>query len=390
MDDKTKKTYSDLFRGIPDIYKIIGVTDKDSHEIINKKCIEKLKKYQPSRHVELVKKFPVEERPRQLKKLSIQYDLISQASNILRDAKKRKFYDLQKKTVDNKNFVVQKQSFETFKKLQDSKINEKTKKLAKHEFDMQFLELDKKRGFKREELNEKPLNIEETQRRFDDLEMSREQDLAEYIPENKFEDRVFDTNEFNKNFAIYKKKQEKKRGGKGGDKSILKWDGIMAANDFGMTGGSDYIPIDNMEDLFADDNFNDTSIFASKMSDSEEGSNFGSDFDENDVDFDLYDAHDKNKEKTFMSYEERLKERQMENLAFDARVVNDKKSWKSVFDNPMNISSTMGDVMLGKDLQQLDSLKQTNKINKEYAEVYKQLVYDEHKKTKKSTNSNKK
>lgn len=393
LDDKTRRAYTDLFQGLPDVYKIVGAKENESQESINKKCVEKLKKYQPDRHSELVKKYPDDERKRELKKLAMQYDLIRQASDILRNPKKRKYYDLQKKTVQSKNFVAQKESFEEYKKLQDSKINEHTRKLAQNDFDLHFLELDKQRGLDREKLKERPLNTDETNRRYEDLQLSRDQDLIEYVPDNAFEGRAFSSDEFNKNWAMYKKREEKKRGNKGGDRSLLKWDGIAAANDFGMSGGSDYISIDNYEDIFADDNFNDSSMFASRLDDSDNGgfSDSGSEFSDTDLNYDKFDDHDKNKEQTMMSFEERLKQREIEDKEYDNRELKDKKSWKSVFENPMNISSTMGDIIAGKDLRHLEGQKQTKTIGREYASVYKQLVYDddENDEQKKSSKSSK-
>ena len=89
-----------------------------------------MKKYQPDRHSELVKKYPENERPRELKKLGMHYSLIRDAASTLKDPKKRKYYDLQKKTVRSKNFAVQKESFEEFRDLQDSKVNDNSKRFC--------------------------------------------------------------------------------------------------------------------------------------------------------------------------------------------------------------------------------------------------------------------
>ena len=161
LDEKTRKACSELFSGTMDIYKVIGVSPDDSHDTIKRKCNEKLAKYHPDKIAPLLKKVSLEQRPKEKKRLDMQYKLVKEAYTILIDPQKRKFYDLQKKTIDSKNFVRQKQSFEEFIKLQDSEINEHSKKNAENGFGMGFLELDKKHGFNRAEYEaekEKPLD----------------------------------------------------------------------------------------------------------------------------------------------------------------------------------------------------------------------------------------
>lgn len=378
LDDSTRKSYADLFQGLPDVYKIIGAKSEDSQITINKKCAEKLKKYQPDRHSELVKKYPEDERPKQLKKLNIQYSLIRDACTVLRDTKKRKYYDLQKNTIQNKNFISTKNNFEEFKKLQESKINEKTRKLAKNNFELAFLDLDKKHGFDRNEFNEAALTTEETNRRYEDLQFARTQEEIEYAPRDKFEGKAFSQGEFNKNWAKYVKKEKKRKGELGGDDSLMVWEGISASNDYGTAGGTDYVGIDNYEDLYMDKNHNSSSKFASRLdSDSEMGSDLGSDVSEDDLEFDIHDAHDKNKDLTMNKYDEMLQRREQENDDYDRRELHDKKAWKSVYDNPMNISAGMGDILGRKDFKQIEGPRKTKTIGKEYADVYKQLIHED-------------
>ena len=108
LDNKTKKVYTDLFTGMPDLYKLINALPTDSQEIIKKKCTEKMAKYHPDKIAPLLIKVPIEKREIEKKKLMSQYKLIKEAYTTLRDPEKRKYYDLQKKTIDSKNFVKQK------------------------------------------------------------------------------------------------------------------------------------------------------------------------------------------------------------------------------------------------------------------------------------------
>ena len=381
LDQATKKSYADLFSGLPDVYKIIGAKQDEPQESVNKKCAEKLRKYQPDRHSELVKKYPKDERPRELKKLNMQYSLIRDACSVLRDPAKRKYYDLQRKTVKSKNFVAQKTSFEEFVKLQDAAVNDQTKAIAKTNFDMSFLELDKKHGFDRKKFEEDPLTVEETSRRYEDLQMGRDSELIEIELKQKdmFDGKAFSEADFNKNWAKMKKREAKKNGRSNDDKSLMVWEGISASNDYGIGGSTDFVSVDNYEDLYSGNNHEKSSMFASRLdSGSESDSNSESDFNSDDEDFkyDRFDEHNKNKESTMLDFDAMMKRRQLEDDAYDKREMKDRNAWKSVFDNPMNISAGMGDILGGKDFKQLDGIKKKKTIGKEYAEVYQQLVYE--------------
>lgn len=392
LDEKTKKAYGDLFRGMIDVYKVIGVKETDTQETINKKCAEKLKKYRPDNHSELVKKYPEEERQKELKKLNHQYTIIRDACSILRDSKKKKYYDLQKKTIKSKDFFSTKDSFETFKKLQDSKVNEKTKKIAENNFKLQGLELDKKHNFDRNLFNQDKLTVEETNRRYDDLDFARESERIEIEMAQKdmFEGRAFDPESFHRAFAKQAKKEEKRKGGNG-DRSLIKWDGVAASNDVGLSGNSNYISIDNYDNLYADDNFGDSSLWASKLdSSSESGSESDtdlSDFENEKYDKYKYNNHDKGKETTMLRFDEMMSRRDQENEDYKNRKYEDKKSWKSVFENPMNISSSMGEMVMNSNMEQLEGPSRTTMIGRDHAEYYKQLLFDEHNNKKNKTSS---
>lgn len=395
LDEKTKKAYSDLFQGMIDVYKVIGVKETDSQETINKKCGEKLKKYRPDNHSELVKKYPEDERPRELKRLGHHYNIIRDACSILKDAKKKKYYDLQKKTIKSKDFLSAKDSFETFRKLQDSKVNEKTKKLAENNFKLQSLELDKKHKFDRNLFNQDKLTAEETNRRYDDMEFARDSERIEIeiAQKDMFDGKSFDPESFHREFAKQARKEEKKRGkGGNGDRSLLKWEGISAANDSGLSGNGNYISIDNYEDLYADNNYGESSNWASHLGESSESNgdsqseDSGTDFEDSKYDRYKYDGHDKGKEATMSRFEEMMTRRNQEDKNYDERKYEDRKTWKSTFENPMNISSTMGDTLIGDNLEQLEGPSRNKMIGRERADVYKQILYgdsdDDNKKVK--------
>lgn len=388
LDEKTKKAYSDLFQGMIDVYKIIGVKDTDTQETINKKCAEKLKKYRPDNHSELVKKYPEDEQPRELKRLGHQYTMIRDACSILRDPKKKKYYDLQKKTVHSKDFFSAKDSFDTFRKLQDSKVNDKTKKLAESNFKLQSLDLDKKHGFDRNLFNQDKLTTEETNRRYDDLDFARESERIEIelAQKDMFDGKPFDPESFHKAFAKQARREEKRNAKKGnGDRSLMKWEGISASNDVGLSGNSNYISIDNYEDLYAENNFGESSNWASKLNSSSESgseSSSESDFDDDkfqDERYDKYrfDGHSKGKEATMSRFEDMMNRRNQEDKDYDNRKYEDRNTWKSVFENPMNISSAMGDIVIGDNMEQLEGQSRTKMIAKDRADVYKQILFDE-------------
>lgn len=380
LEENERKALKDLFTGLPDIYKITGTTPDDSQATINKKCAEKLKMYHPDRHNEIVKKYPEELRAKELKKLDIQFKLIRDADSILRDPAKRKYYDLQKKTIQSKNFVAQKQSFEEFIKLQESKISEHSRSLAENDHKMSFLAMDKKHGFDRKKFEEAALTKEETDRRYSDLMDGRDQDKIEFIPKNRFENIAFNQEDFNKMFLKNKLKEEKKRGKIGEDKSLVVWEGISAMNDVGMDGATDFVSIEHdYENLYTDKNFAGSSLFASKLDSDidDESINSESSFDMgNDIDLDELDGYKFNKEDINSRFEEMMNRRNMENQEYDNRQMHDKNSWKSVLDNPFTISASMGTVLGGKDFSKLEGPKHSKTINKEYADVYKSLVYD--------------
>lgn len=379
LKGEERKVHVDLFSGMIDVYGLIGVKEDDPQDYVKKKCNEKLAKYHPSKINSILAKVPASEREEEREKLLEQYNLIKQAYNILRDPEKREFYDLEKKTMESKNFVKQKSSFEEYIKLQESEINETSKQNAKNAFKIGFLDMDKKHGFNRTDLTETALSTEDFNKKMQDMEFSRNalNDELATKQHNLFEGRSFNPLEFNKAWEK-KQRQEKKKKNGNGDTSMTLWDGLSASNDFGMGGTSDYVGLDSdYGDLYAKNNYN-TSQFASKLDDiSENGDNVSVASD--DIDVSYVTDHNKNNTDVNKRFEDYLKTRERDDEYYNAREFGDVNSWKSVYDNPMNISSSMG-TMVGKEVKTLDTRnKKNNSINKSTIDAYKQLMLEREK-----------
>ena len=384
LDVKTKKVYTDLFTGMPDFYKLIGVSIDDPIDIIKKKCTEKLAKYHPDKIAPMLSKISPDKREGEKKKIALQYQLIKQAYSTLRDPEKKKYYDLQRKTIDSKNFFKQKDSFEDFKKLQDSEINETTKKNSDNSFKLKMLELDERHGFNRKDLDEKPISSKKASKKMGDLLMEREQQDIEYQPKDLFTGgKSFNLTDFNKQWDKMKKMEDRK--GKkttGTDSSLVQWDGVSAANDMGLGGATDYVSIDNnYEDLYTKDNFN--TGFATRLDSDSENSEFNlSDISDDGIDTSYVTNHNKDKGDIMKKFDEYQNFRIKEDTEYDNREFNDNKVWKNVLENPFNVSAQMGNIIGGDTLKQLDGPRRKKKIGKDLADAYKQLIYENNKNDK--------
>jgi hypothetical protein len=193
---------------------------------------------------------------------------------------------------------------------------------------------------------------------------------------------------FNK---LFLKKKSKEKKNVNNDTSIISWEGISAVNDDGLT-GSNFISVDsNYDDLYTDTNF-DNSLFASNNLNQEIDESTDDELDINiDLDLDEFDEFNESKwnnDNITDKYNEMENRRKMENDNYENREYTDNKSWKSVFDNPFNISTSMG-TFIGDKPSQLEN-KNTNqtdkKINKDYFDSYKSLVNDKKHKNKKHDN----
>jgi len=373
LDQKTKKVYSDLFSGMPDYYKIIGVSPTDSQEVINRKCNEKLAKYHPDKVASQLSKFILaKDKAKEKDKLTAQYQLIRDACKILKDSEKRKYYEIQKKSVENKNLEKQKKSFDEFIKLQETETTQENKDKSISTFKMQSLEMDKKNKFDRKLLDEK-ITENDIKRRIQDLELVRSQQEVEYVPKNIFQNKAFSQEEFNKQFEQQQKKKDKNK--KNNDRTLTKWDGISASNDFGL-GGDNYVSLetDNSYEKLYDDT-KETSMFATRMSSDDEKSVSTID-DDDEIDISYVNNHNSNKQHTVSSYDKLLKERELETQMLENRTLND-KSWKNMMENPFNPSSQLGFVV-GKSHVK-DVKKEKRQLEKELIEAYKELIFDDKK-----------
>jgi curved DNA-binding protein CbpA len=379
MDDSTKTAYKDLSSGLPDIYKIIGVSPSDSHEYVKKKCNIKLSKYHPDKVNKMINNFPQEQRAKEKKKLDMQYKLIREAYGILRDPEKRKFYDLQKKTVDSKNFTKQKDSFNDFIKLQDSEINEQSKQQSKSRFELEFLNMDKKHGINRNKGDDVAMGKKTADRKLEDLMMDRNQQDIEYEPTNMFEGTniAYDQTSFNQAWDKQQRKMEKikkKKNKKNHDdgRSLVTWDGISASNDQGIGGSDNYISVDSNYDSLYSDDISGCGFAPILDSDSDMSCSEDSD----DIDASYVTNHNKDKKSVIDRFNQYEKERKLEDEIYENREFTDTNQWKSVLENPMNISSQMGSIMGNDASSKPLQLKRRKNINDDQLDAYKQLTMD--------------
>lgn len=377
-DPNTKKAYSDLSNGDIDYYKIIGASPEDSQDEIRRKCNRKVAKYHPDKVNLLLVKVPEEERAKEKKRLDMQYKLIRQAYSVLKDVNKRKWYDLQRKSIKSSSLTHQKQSFSDFIKLQTSEISESTKEQAQTNFKMASLELDRKHGFNRNELNEPKMSKHETEKKLSDLIIVRDMIDIECTKKNMFEGRSFDQTEFNKQWEKMNKK-EKKKGTS--DQSIIKWSGVSASNDFGLVGSSDFVSVENNYDNLYSTQKPESCEFGTVFSSSsEEEFNFSSDTEDTDKDEGI-EKHNYDKDDVMAKYNEIMNDRMINpNQPNCGGVMNDRMiiptNCGSIMDGPMNISSQMNS-MIGEDYKIAQSMPRNKKhVDKEMVEAYKHLVYE--------------
>jgi curved DNA-binding protein CbpA len=356
LSSNKKKAYSDLYTGLPDYYKIIKAKPTDSLTVIKNKCRLLLAKYHPDKIVLNDADFETKlDKEKKIKQLEKQYELIRTAYKILTDADKKKSYDLQKKTVDNKNFLKQKDDFAEYMALQNSSISEQTKQQAKNDFEIKMIQMDTDRGYNRK-MEKEALPIKKTEKMMDDMMLLRKQQEIEYQPKNLFKDVAFDLETFNKQWDKHAKRQKPKH--KTNDKNVILWDGIGASNDLDayVSTNSDY------GQIFMDG----TEIFSSD-SDSDL-----SDISDTGIDTSYVFNHNKDKmsfDKTKLDDFERSR-----NTDFDEWSKTMFKG-KSVTDNPFNPSADFGE-MFASEIGQIEGPKKTTKINADLALAYEQLLFE--------------
>jgi curved DNA-binding protein CbpA len=376
-----KMVQNEIASGHLDYYKIIGANPADSQTTINKLCNLKLAEYHPDKIGQKLEKYPPEDRQKQKTRYIRQYELVREAVKFLKDPQERKLYDSKKETGDTKTFVDHKQSFDNYIKLQDKDLTDETKQLKGLNFEQRSSEMNIKHGFDPNKVKIK-LTESDMSRRLGDLELERNQQSVECMKKKLF-DGNFDKMEFNRQFEIDKRKREKKRKSElSENRSIIRCDGIAAANGFG-DGGLNYVSISEdgqgYEDLYSAPKALDN-MFANKLGsdDDESISSLDDELLEN-IDVSYVTDHNKDKHKTEKTYEEYMRERDRDMMQFDSRQMHD-GSWGSIASNNFNISAQMGQ-LIGTDMLDVRTIGNNDNKSKqdraELMEAYKALRYKE-------------
>ena len=303
--------------------------------------------------------------------------LIRESKKILCDSVSRKVYDMQRKTIKGSSHKNLKNNFEEFIKLQQSEITEKSRENAKNTFKMLNDEMDKKHSLNRELLEKKPVDVKDATRLYNDIIQQRDDEYIDLMPKNKFQNKEFNNIEFNKLWEMNKKKNKKNDDE---NKDLMLWEGVYALNDTGFVGDTNFVKLDDMDNLYNEGKkySNMINVDDITMSNSE---------DESSVDMDSIDVsyvtdHNKNKlTENNDKYLKALKERKEFDIN-QASLETFDNYWKSVKDNPMNISSQMDKIIGGFDHKQLEFNMRDKYIDKNELDAYKSLVYEEDKEDK--------
>ena len=354
LSNEKRKAYSDLYTGLPDYYKIIKAKPTDSIVVIKNKCRLLLAKYHPDKIVLNDSDFSSKnEKEKKKKQLEKQYELISTAYKILTDKHKKESYDLQKKTVDNKNFLKQKDDFAEYMALQNSTISEQSKQQAKNDFEVKMIEMDTARGYNRK-IEKEVIKEKKAEKMMDDMMLLRKQQEIEYQPKNMFKDVAFDLETFNKQWEKHARRRKPKTNN---DKNVVLWDGIGASNDLNtfVSTNSDY------GEIF----MAGTELFSS---DSESGL---SDISDTGIDASYVFNHNKDK----LGMDTKLDDfEKLRNVDLDEWSKEMFKN-KSMTDNPFNPSADFGE-LFDSEIGQIEGPKRTTKINADLASAYEKLLFE--------------
>ncbi len=363
QDEKIKSTIKET---IFDYYKILGVESTATQLEIKRAYQSKLKK----NHLDKV--------PATKENLE-KYKLLCEAGDLLSNPLERKAYDMQKKLdLTSKSFESQRDSFKDFKKLQEQNMTEENKSIAQLNFDRGLADLDRKHGFDKKKCDDK-MSKDESKRRADDLMMLREQELLEISHDNIFEGTTFDHKKFHHMFEKQKKKEKKKSSG------LAKVDNdISAFNDYdGDSGG---VGLDQYDNLYAEDNFNDFSnnfagigsgLIGTKQDNHSADDNHSGD---NDLDISLdsldneyeYGSHNKGVSKQSLddAMKKLMADREGEDVKFDGMVPDE---FGSALDDKYGISKQFG-FMVGTDKFGHQKNIKKHKNKEETLKAYKQLT----------------
>lgn len=335
-----------------DYYKILGVEPSTDIKDIKRKIRHKIAEFHPDKL-----KFLSESK----KKIKTdQYQLIRMAGEVLSNPEKKKLYDLERKTLKAKDFANQKSSFDEFLKLQESEINEDSRRLAELEFKRNMEKTNKTRGFDSADVDVK-YDKHTSDKLLNDLQAQRDMENIEITQKNLFEGRSFNPSEFNKMFEKNKKKDDKKLKIKHQRGDMVKHDeGFTAFND---TGIGNFISVnDDYGELYGGDDFKAAYDFSrTRTGKSDDELSISS---VSDVDYDDYTNHS-NKKITDEDIRRFQKERDLETSKYDTTSFND---FKSAMDDQFGISKDFG-TMIGRDIT-----KKPNQITPHMIDVYKKLI----------------
>lgn len=336
-----------------DYYKILGVSRDDDISNIKKKYRHLLAKYHPDKLKllpEIKKKIKQE-----------QYPLIRMAGEVLTNPEKKKFYDLEQKTIKSSNISNQKSSFEEFIKLQESEITPDSKKRSELEFRKENDKINKLRGFNPEP--EIKLNKQEMSKHIQELLAQRDVESIELAQKNVFEGRSFNPNEFNSIFEKNKRKEEKKLKKRQESGDIIVYEDQFTA--FNDTGLGNFISVDqDYGDIYNEQqDFKDQSKFT-KLNKFNEDIEVSSD-----SDFEYTNSYSdyKNNKLTDDELKRKLTERDLDTKKYDKLSFNE---FKSVFEDQFGISKDFGS-LIGNDISNTGKSKQ---ITSDMAKIYSRMI----------------
>jgi curved DNA-binding protein CbpA len=340
-----------------DYYKILGISRDSDMSDIKRKYRHLLAKYHPDK-LKLLS-----ETKRKIKQE--QYPLIRMAGEVLTNPEKKKFYDLEQKTMKSSDISNQKSSFEDFIKLQESGITDDSKKRSELEFRKESEKINKVRGFNPDP--EIKLNKQEISKHVQELLAQRDVESIELAQKNIFEGKSFNPNEFNNIFEKNKRKEEKKLKKKqeAGDMVVYE-DQFTAFNDTGL---GNFISVDqDYGDIYNDkQDFKDQSKFTklNKFNDDDIEVSSDSDF-EYSNDYSNY----KNNKLNDDELKRKMMERNFDTKKYDKMEFSE---FKSVLEDQFGISKDFG-TLIGNDISNVGKSKQ---ITSDMAKIYSRMIdYD--------------
>jgi curved DNA-binding protein CbpA len=190
-------------------YEVFGCEQSVSQKELRQRYRDLVQKYHPDKNKDKDPKL---------------FELVQRAWESLCTEDKRKQYDQllsnvqQAKRSDHHSL---KQSYEEYAELSKSDVSEKTKEVAKLEFEKGFSEMDKKHKFDRSKMKDNAIDTQDAKKRVNDLVMSRDQDAIEFSQPKMFEDgKPVPLAKFNEMFDLWKQKK---------DRQIVKSNGAPSA-----------------------------------------------------------------------------------------------------------------------------------------------------------------